>query len=133
MATESYVQVATDGSGKKVRSVEVTSIGTPDTGVVEQQVVSLADVDGVAMGPLTQGAAGTTATGPMVQGVVNDTPNSYVAGELRPMSMTPEGRLRVSTAPSYIDDVWNMTFDGPWAAGAGWSVPSAGQAGMSWN
>lgn len=38
-------------------------------------------------------------------GLVNDTPQGYVAGEVRPISITTEGRIRVSssTALTYLD------------------------------
>lgn len=36
-------------------------------------------------------------------GLVNDTPpDDYIAGELRPLSLTSEGRLRVAVAPAEI-------------------------------
>jgi len=49
---------------------------------------------------LEQGGSGVDAVGPMAQGLVSDTPNSYLEGELRPLSMTSEGRMRVTTVPA---------------------------------
>lgn len=50
---------------------------------------------------LSQGGDATDAVGPMVQGLVSDTPNSYFAGNVQPISLTPEGRLRVSAVDAY--------------------------------
>jgi hypothetical protein len=56
---------------------------------------------------LAQATSATSATGPMVQGSVSDAPLSYLEGYLQPLSLTTEGRLRVSTSPSSADmDVW---------------------------
>lgn len=43
--------------------------------------------------------------------LVNDTPNVYLVGELRPLSTTPEGRLRVSTvqASTYMNFFGNTS------------------------
>lgn len=124
MATESYVQVAPNSTGAKIRNVEVVVDvpGSPDTSTVEQQVTSLADGDGVLLGPLTQGSDGTTATGLMVQGLVNDTPNSYEVGVLQPLSLTAEGRLRVSAVPADVGRVWQETFESPWFEDDPWAM-----------
>lgn len=56
---------------------------------------------------LAQGALSAAATGPMVQGQVGDTPPSYLDGVIQPLSLTSEGRLRVSSQPSEARaDVW---------------------------
>jgi len=63
---------------------------------------------------LAQGTTGTTATGPLVQALVNDTPSSYSIDSVQPLSLTAEGRLRVSSVDSNIDKIWQETFDDPW-------------------
>lgn len=62
---------------------------------------------------LSQGSDGSAAIGPMVQGLVNDVPSSYIAGQLQPLSLTSEGRLRVSAVPADIQKIWNGTFGYP--------------------
>lgn len=66
----------------------------------------------IALLTLAQGAAGTDATGPMVQALVGDSPPSvYLDGEVRPVSLTSEGRLRVSSEPSRaMVDFWPNPF-----------------------
>lgn len=49
---------------------------------------------------LTQGASAAGALGPIVQGVVSDAPLSVIDGKIAPLSMTNEGRLRVSAVPA---------------------------------
>lgn len=46
-----------------------------------------------------------------VGAIVNDTPNNYTPGDVKALSLTPEGRLRVSTVPSDINNIWQHTFD----------------------
>lgn len=61
---------------------------------------------------LTQGSASSGAVGPMVQGAVSETTSPYIDGELRPLSLNSEGRLRVTTVPAYVDfDFFGSTFD----------------------
>jgi hypothetical protein len=55
----------------------------------------------------TQGAAVAGVTGPMIQGAVSDTPAAQLDGMLAPLSLTSEGRLRVSMQQgvvSYFDE-----------------------------
>lgn len=82
-----------------------------------------------------QAAAGASLVGPMVQGLVNDTPDTYIAGVIQPLSLTPEGRLRVSSVPSSINQVWQETFSAnPWGEtdDSLWGAfPSAAQSAMS--
>lgn len=63
-----------------------------------------------------QGADAEDVTGPLVQAVVSDTPQSYVSATIQPLSVTSEGRLRVSTVESYNDRIWQHTFESPWAS-----------------
>lgn len=46
--------------------------------------------------------------------LVADVPQTYEDGSSQPLSLTTDGRLRVSTAPSLVDQVWQGTFDSPW-------------------
>lgn len=72
-----------------------------------------------------QGATGTSVTGPMVQGLVNDTPSSYSDGVIQPLSLTAEGRLRVSSVPSTVDHIWQDTFTvDPWSESPWGALPS---------
>lgn len=48
---------------------------------------------------VAQGADAASVVGPVVQGVVNDSPQPYVPGFVHPLSLTSDGRLRVETAP----------------------------------
>lgn len=57
---------------------------------------------------------GSALNRPVVQGVVSDVPNSLPLDTAQPLSMTPEGRLRVSAVPAQIDQVWQNTFNNPW-------------------
>lgn len=63
-----------------------------------------------------QAATSSGVLGPMVQGVVSDVPNSFSIDTVQPLSLTAEGRLRVSAVMSQIDQVWQHTFDNPWYA-----------------
>lgn len=119
--TDTYVQVQPDSTGKKIRTNELT-VGVD---VVEQQVVELADDAGEPLATAPGDAIGSTK-GIMPQVLVGDTPpGDYVDGELRPLSMTNDGRLRVATYPartgvSFTDpdqaSMWgqgpNMSHDG---------------------
>lgn len=62
---------------------------------------------------LAQGSDATSTVGPMVQGLVNDVPSSYLAGQVHPLSLTAEGRLRVSAVPADTKSIWNNIFDDP--------------------
>lgn len=76
---------------------------------------------------VAQGADATSVTGPMVQALVSDARESYLSNTIRPLSLTSDGRLRVSTSPadSYINffgefglngDADNFGIcDSPWA------------------
>jgi hypothetical protein len=56
---------------------------------------------------LAQGTLATSASGPMVQGLISDAPQTYFDGYVQPISLTNDGRLRVSTSSALNDeDVW---------------------------
>lgn len=63
------------------------------------------DPDGVAdiVQPVNEDPGPSPRMLPVLPGaLVNDTaPGNYVPGELRALSMTPEGRLRVASIPAY--------------------------------
>ncbi len=63
---------------------------------------------------IAQGADGTNTVGPMIQALVNDVPNSYSIGAIQPISLTSEGRVRVSSVQADINQIWQNTFDNPW-------------------
>jgi hypothetical protein len=67
-----------------------------------------------------QGATSASAVGPLMQGAVSDTVESYVSDTVRPLSITADGRLRVSTVPADIEQVWQHTFDNPWDVDSPW-------------
>lgn len=49
---------------------------------------------------LSQGVDGASTPGPMVQAVVNESVENYQTGQVQPLSLTTQGRLRVSSAPA---------------------------------
>lgn len=71
MSADAYVQVAADGPGKKVATQEVTR--ADGLTVVEVQEV-------------------------LGEAIVSNTPETYSVGNVVPLSVTTEGRLRVSAA-----------------------------------
>lgn len=54
-------------------------------------------------------------SGSMVQGLVNDTPNMYLVGQIQPLSLTPDGRLRTTTYPAstYMEMFITMNLTNP--------------------
>ena len=63
---------------------------------------------GVATRPIPRHASGDQPAAPAGDtpfGIVSDTPENYVPGEARPLSLTPGGRLRVATvvADTYLE------------------------------
>lgn len=135
---DDFVQVAVDGAGKKIDSSSLT-VGA---NTVERQRINFADpvdpagIAGVkATPPIStdygaivrqvnpaQGDSATAISGPMVQGVVNDTPSSYIVAAIQPLSLTPEGRLRVSSVNSDIKQAWQNTFDDSWPGDGLWEM-----------
>lgn len=49
-----------------------------------------------------QGADSTDVQGPMVQGLVSDVREAYLDSTIRPLSLTADGRLRVSSTPGDV-------------------------------
>src|SRR5436309_2013259 len=86
-------------------------IATDDVGGVQYQVVKLdlgangasqpvdtaVPVSDAALA-IEQAATSAGVTGPMVQGVVDESAQPVVTGEVRPLSLTSDGRLRVVAA-----------------------------------
>lgn len=79
---------------------------------------------------LAQAASGASTSGPMVQALVDDAPPTYIAGNIQPLSLTNEGRLRVSAAAA-LDNIRFFEDDFPVYAGSPsyisspWASPSA--------
>lgn len=57
---------------------------------------------------VAQGAAAASLTGPVVQARVNEAALDYVSDTVEPLSMTIDGRLRVSTAADEIGSPWDL-------------------------
>jgi len=78
-----------------------------------------------------QGAASDGVVGPLVQSLVNDSPLSLLQGTVQPLSLTSEGRLRVSSVDSYFDKIWEHTFEDVWGTSlttvANSDLPFAGE------
>lgn len=87
------------------QAVSVPSLPLPAGAATEVTLAKLA---------LAQGSSSAAAAGPMVQAVVSDTPNSFAADTVQPLSLTAEGRLRVSMVVADVDRVWRDTNDDPW-------------------
>lgn len=67
-----------------------------------------------------QAASSAGVTGPLVQAVVSDVPSSFLTDTVQPLSLTADGRLRVSTVMSQMDQVWHGTFTSPWFSDNSW-------------
>ena len=51
----------------------------------------------------------------IVSGRVNDTPRSFRSGIIKPVQLTPQGRVRVDTSPSWDGQVWHsVAASGAW-------------------
>lgn len=62
--------------------------------------------------------------------LVTDVPQSYIPESSHPLSLTSEGRLRVSSVDSMIDKVWQGYHDNPWNLSA--AIPAASKIGSVW-
>lgn len=92
-----------------------TTLNATDFATSAKQTTAQVALDALLAGlVLTQGTDATDLAGPLVHAVVSESPHSYLDDELRPLSLTAEGRLRVSTYPALIDQVWQGTFANPW-------------------
>lgn len=121
-ASDGFVQINPDSSGQKVDVSKLTVSGNT---VDRQRIVISSDIDPYAFVPVAntdpnwetdyglvvrnvfpaRGETSNTVTGPMIQAVVNDTPENYVPGAIQPISLTTEGRIRVAVteALTYLD------------------------------
>lgn len=90
------------GSGGTVMDESLVTQSDGSTQAHRTRVVIGADDDGEALvNPLAEDPGASPVSLPaLAVGLVNDAISSYVAGELRALSMTPEGRLRVSSVPA---------------------------------
>ena len=84
---------------------------TPDVVLKPGEVLQYLDGQGFSvLDPFAQ----RKASGSLAQGVVSDTPSSLAEGATEPLSLTPRGRLRVSSVQSDTEKVWQNTTDDPW-------------------
>jgi hypothetical protein len=83
------------------------------------QITSLAAIAAsLVLLTLAQNSDGATATGPLVQALVADAPPTRLDGMVNPLSMTADGRLRVSSAPSNASHDFYDGFRQDFGAGA---------------
>lgn len=61
----------------------------------------------------------------LAEGLVNDLPSSYLEGEIKPISMTSEGRVRVAAVQADIEKIWTAD---PMAAWDSTDNPYDGEA-----
>lgn len=71
----------------------------------------------------------STQPSAVVKGVVSETPPHLDPDTMQPMSLTNEGRLRVSTVITDNSRVWNGTFASPWGS----EFPSAANSRLSFS
>lgn len=81
---------------------------------------------------IAQGSDGASVPGILSEGLVNDTPSSFTVNTVQALSLTTEGRLRVSSVDSYLNNIWQTTFESdPWDSDlptvANSSIPYAGE------
>lgn len=76
------------------------------------------------------GATEDLMNGVMPTGKVSDTPESYNDGDKKPVSLTPEGYLRVAIAKSNLENDWQVYLAAsPWG---GDDIPWEGQGEISY-
>lgn len=102
----------TEGSG---RTVGADDVG----GVLYQRVKVVLGDDGAIDGDVSAAnPVPVTVTGSSTvneYALVNDTPSVYVPGDMQPLSMTTEGRLRVSAAdPRFAEAPFDDALRGVW-------------------
>lgn len=68
-----------------------------------------------------QGSDAEDASGPMVQAMVDDAPPAYLDGEVRPLSLNSQGRLRVAAVIVDPAEIWNSLDKNQWADCSPWS------------
>lgn len=88
MTTPNYIQVPPNSSGEKVATAETTD-ENGDT-VQIQKVMAAA--------------------------VVSESPPSFSDDTIQPLSITAQGRLRVSSVQADIEKVWQGTWGDPWGS-----------------
>lgn len=113
--TDTFV---TAGGGGYVRQDSTATIAKETGGNLDALVTAFAQL------LLSQGADLSTNKGPLIQGWVNDAPQSFRPDTLQPISLTTEGRLRVSTVVSDNGQLWQHTFDSPWSDDNQWDMES---------
>jgi hypothetical protein len=97
VTTPGYIQVPTDSTGKKIASIAVTLV--PGTVVINQD------------GTQTTLVANTVvyAQAMVPHGLVSDAPEAVLDGVVSPLSLTNDGRLRVSSEPARRTHLWFNT------------------------
>jgi hypothetical protein len=94
----------TEGVGKILDTAEVTV----NSQTVEREIVSIGSPD--ATTPTNYATVANGGVGANVQTLVSDSINSYLDGDIQPLSLTREGRLRVAMVQSDQGQIWNNTF-----------------------
>ncbi len=107
--------LVTPGVGATIATDEVTDA---TLGTVQVQYTKLMDGTIDSTNKLVVSEDGSMQVG----AVVNDTPNSYNPGDVKALSLTPEGRLRISSTPSDLSQCWQTTLDDPWAEIGSWGM-----------
>lgn len=142
--SDGFVQHSPDSSGKKIDTSELT---VNSNTVERQRVVIASDSTDVGLVPVKnsqpvstdyalvtrvvhpdQNSDGTTVSGPVSQAVVNDTVEQYSVNTVQTLSITTEGRLRVSSVQA---NVYLEMFDDP--DGMGGDNPSSNPLAFKYN
>lgn len=108
-----FIRVPLDSSGKRTAARTVT---IPAGSVI-------LDADGVESTLASDTTVFVQQT--VASAVVSDTPEAYTPAQIQALSMTIDGRLRVSAVTADITKIWQNTFaDGGWTD----DTPSAAQS-----
>lgn len=59
---------------------------------------------------------------PTTNAIVSDVPQSYIDGQIQSLSITANGRLRVSSVHADIERVWQNVQDNPWTTDNPWMM-----------
>lgn len=100
--------------------ISAVALPLPTGASTEATLATLATQASLAKLTLTQDTDGSTSMGPMVQGLVNESVQNHFDGVLAPLSLTYDGRLRVSSMPADITRVWQGIFGNPWPSDNTW-------------
>jgi hypothetical protein len=109
-----YINVKVNPSGAISVDATATDLDIRDLTFATDSVDvsgSTVTVDGLL---IDQGTDGDDQVGVLSQGLVTDLPQSYLPNSIYPISLTAEGRLRVSSVEADINKIWQGTFNDPW-------------------